>query len=79
MPRFSLLGGWKSNWQLGYNMNTNDHLFHTGSSYQLRNVRLEYALERIDTEKFTIKIVLPDGAQNVKVRVGNKEYDSSSL
>ena len=21
-PRFSLLGGWKSNWQIGYNFNT---------------------------------------------------------
>ncbi len=27
-PRFSLLGGWKSNWQIGYNFNTETHLFH---------------------------------------------------
>ena len=25
-PRFALLGGWKCNWQLGYNFNTEGHL-----------------------------------------------------
>ena len=79
MPRFSLLGGWKSNWQLGYNINTNGHLYHTGSQYELRDVRLEYALERINSEKFTIKVILPDGASNVRIKIGNKLYDSSSL
>lgn len=79
MPRFSLLGGWKSNWEIGYNLNTQGHLFHSGSNFELRNLRLEYALERVLTEKFVIKIVLPDGAQNVKITIGGKQYDDSAL
>lgn len=46
-PRFGLLGGWKSNWELGYNMKTDNHLYHSGIRYELRNVKLEYALERV--------------------------------
>jgi oligosaccharyltransferase complex subunit alpha (ribophorin I) len=43
-PRFSLLGGWKSNWEIGYNVNTNDGvLFHDGNKFEL-HVKLEYAL-----------------------------------
>jgi len=49
-PRFSLLGGWKSNWQLGYNFNSNGLLFHDGNQFELRNVKLEYALEKIIAE-----------------------------
>lgn len=26
-PRFGILGGWKSNWELGYNLNTSRYLF----------------------------------------------------
>jgi len=26
-PRFPILGGWKSNWYLGYNLNTSRYLF----------------------------------------------------
>jgi oligosaccharyltransferase complex subunit alpha (ribophorin I) len=48
-PRFALLGGWKSNWQLGYNLNTLGHLFHTGNKFELKNIKLEYALEKIQT------------------------------
>ncbi|MCB0369378.1 MAG: hypothetical protein KDD45_07970 [Bdellovibrionales bacterium] len=40
MPRFALLGGWKSNWQIGYNFNTDGHLFHTANKFELRNIKL---------------------------------------
>ena len=79
MPRFSLLGGWKSNWQLGYNINTNGHLFHSGPSFHLRNIRLEYALERIHTEQFTVKVVLPEGVTNVRIRIGSREFSGEQL
>jgi len=58
-PRFALLGGWKSNWQLGYNVNTNGHLFHTDSRYELKNIKLEYALYRVLPEQFVVKVILP--------------------
>jgi hypothetical protein len=61
-PRFALLGGWKCNWQIGYNFNTEGHLFHDGNKFELRNLKLEYALEKIPAEDYTIKIILPYGA-----------------
>lgn len=77
-PRFALLGGWKSNWQLGYNLNTNDgHLFHNGNQFELRDVKLEYALEKIIAEEFTIKLILPHGVENVRITIGGKDYDMS--
>jgi oligosaccharyltransferase complex subunit alpha (ribophorin I) len=76
-PRFALLGGWKSNWQMGYNFKTDGHLFHEGSKFELRNLKLEYALEKIVAEDFRIKLVLPHGAENVKIRIGGHDYDMS--
>lgn len=60
-------------------MKTDNHLFHDGSRYELKNIKLEYALERILAEQFTIKIILPEGAQNVRIKVGGHSYDASSL
>jgi oligosaccharyltransferase complex subunit alpha (ribophorin I) len=74
MPRFALLGGWKSNWELGYNFNTKGLLFHSGDHYEIRNLKLEYALERILPEQFKVKVVLPEGAQNVEIRIGGQVY-----
>jgi len=76
-PRFSLLGGWKSNWQLAYNFNSNGLLFHDGNQFELRNIKLEYALEKIIAEEYTIKLILPHGAENVRIRIGGKDYDMS--
>ena len=56
-------------------MKTDNHLFHDNSHYELRGVKLEYALARVLSEKFTIKLVLPEGAHNVKVRIGRTVYD----
>lgn len=76
-PRFSLLGGWKSNWQLGYNFNSDGLLFHEANQFELRNIKLEYALEKIIAEEYTIKLILPHGASNVRIRIGGKDYDMS--
>jgi len=78
-PRFALLGGWKSNWEIGYNLYTKGHLFHDEDRYELRNVKLEYALERILSEEFVVKVVLPEGAENVRITIEGQVYDSSSL
>lgn len=76
-PRFALLGGWKSNWQIGYNFKTDGHLFIEGNKFELKNIKLEYALEKILAENFQIKLVLPHGAENVKIRIGDHDYDMS--
>ena len=75
MPRFALLGGWKSNWRIGYNLYTKGNLFHDGDKYVLRNIKLEYALERILSEEFVVKVVLPEGAENVQIKIDGQTYD----
>ena len=79
MPRFGLLGGWKSNWQIGYNFNTKGHLFNERNHYELRNIKLEYAMEKILAEQFKVKVVLPEGAQNVKISIGGHTFTEDSL
>lgn len=44
----------------------------------MRNVKLEYALERILTEDYTLKIVLPEGSTNVQIKIGGVDYDLSN-
>jgi oligosaccharyltransferase complex subunit alpha (ribophorin I) len=39
-PRFALLGGWKSNWQIGYNFKTDGHLFNNNRRFELKNTKL---------------------------------------
>jgi hypothetical protein len=36
-------------------------------------------LERILSEEFVVKVVLPDGAENVKITIEGQTYDQSSL
>jgi oligosaccharyltransferase complex subunit alpha (ribophorin I) len=76
-PRFALLGGWKSNWQIGYNLKTDGHLFNQGNRFELKNLKLEYALEKIIAEEFSIKLILPQGAENVRIKIGGHDYDMS--
>jgi len=38
----------------------------------LDNIALEYTLEKLIAENYDFKIILPEGATNVKVRVGEQ-------
>ena len=44
VPRFALLGGWKANWEIGYNLNTKGFLSHEGNNFKLDKIPIEYAL-----------------------------------
>lgn len=46
-PRYGLLGGWKCNWEIGYNLPLKGFLFHDNDNFELRNVSFGYDLERI--------------------------------
>ncbi len=72
VPRFSLLGQWKSNWEIGYNLPTKNFLYHEGNKFQMDNIALEYTLEKVIAENYDFKIILPEGAANVKVKIGEQ-------
>lgn len=75
-PRFALLGGWKSNWEIGYNLNTKAFLTHEGDHFLLDRIPIEYALSQILAEKYTIRVILPEGSEDVKLFVGKKQIDN---
>jgi oligosaccharyltransferase complex subunit alpha (ribophorin I) len=70
-PRYGLLGGWKANWEIGYNLNSKGYLYNEGNKFQLDNINLEYTLEKVLTENYSFKIILPEGATGIKVKIGN--------
>lgn len=43
-PRYALLGGWKANWEIGYNLNTQGFLSHDGNKFELNKIPIEFAL-----------------------------------
>lgn len=47
VPRYALLGGWKVNYEIGYNLNTKGFLHHDGSHFQLTNIPIAYGLNQI--------------------------------
>jgi len=38
----------------------------------LDNIALEYTLEKLIAENYDFKIILPEGATNVKVKIGDQ-------
>ena len=68
-PRFALLGGWKSNFEIGYNLNTQGFLKHDGSKFELKNIPIEYAFSQILTEKYIVTVILPEGSKETKLSI----------
>ena len=60
------MGGWKSNYFVGYNLPSKFHIYNDKDMYMLN---LTYGLPYDDVlaKNYTMKIVLPDGASNIKV------------
>jgi len=66
IPRFSLFGGWRSNFEFGYNLPLHHYLFKSGNTYLFKQV---FGIPFIDmiTKNYTMKVILPEGAINIKV------------
>lgn len=69
-PRFPLFGQWKTDWNQGYNMPTKYHLFYDQFHPEnfVFNFTFMHDYQEIVTENYTVTIILPEGATNVKVR-----------
>ena len=64
------MGQWKVDWSQGYNIPTRYHLFTDASKgrYYL-NYTFDHDLSDILAENFTLRVILPEGATNVKVHL----------
>ncbi|GAB7347462.1 hypothetical protein MBLNU459_g4376t1 [Dothideomycetes sp. NU459] len=69
-PRYPLFGGWKYSFRVGWDANLKNFLrkLKTGDGYVLKVPFVEgpKQAEGIEYEKFVLRIILPEGATNVK-------------
>ncbi|KAF9926629.1 proteasome regulatory particle base subunit [Linnemannia zychae] len=69
-PRFPLFGGWNTTWYIGYNSPLNEYL-HTiaGTNKHILKVPVFSPMSETTYEDVEIRVVLPEGAKNVKAVV----------
>ena len=68
-PRFPLFGGWKTHYILGYSVPASDYLFNDGNQLILRMPFTSHIYDNMVIEDATVKVVLPEGASDVKLRL----------
>jgi oligosaccharyltransferase complex subunit alpha (ribophorin I) len=75
-PRFPLLGGWRTNYILGYNVPSKEFLYSSGSNYALKMPLIHSLYDNMIIEKAEIKVILPETSHNFKIV---KPYTISQL
>ncbi|CAG8495429.1 4520_t:CDS:2 [Acaulospora morrowiae] len=65
-PRYPLFGGWNYTWYYGYNVPLDNFLGHKSGKYIL-NIPFINPLKNAVYDKVQVRIILPEGASNVKV------------
>lgn len=68
-PRFPILGGWKSFYDIGYNLPSKFHVTTNGKGNYMVNVTFGMPYNDMLARNYKVKIVLPEGADNVKVNL----------
>jgi len=66
-PRFPIFGQWKTDWNQGYSMPSQQHLFRDKSDRSLYTLEVDFmhAYDRSLTEKYEVSVVLPEGATDI--------------
>jgi oligosaccharyltransferase complex subunit alpha (ribophorin I) len=69
-PRFPIFGQWKTDWSQGYNIPTRFNLFQESDSPSryIFNYTFIHDYSNFLAENFTLKVILPEGSTNIKVR-----------
>ena len=68
-PRFGICGGWKTDWNQGYNVPTKYHLKVANNDHERYSFDFTF-LHNYDVflaENYTVEVVLPYGATDIKV------------
>lgn len=68
-PRFPILGGWKSNFFIGYNLPSKFHVSTDGADLYTLNVTYGLPYYDVLARNYTMRIVLPEGAHDIKVNL----------
>lgn len=75
-PRFPIFGGWKTQWYMGYSVPTAGVLIRKGNSYSLK-MAISTPIEEATVDDLTVKVILPEGATNIKLNVPFKTESQS--
>ncbi|CAH8485195.1 unnamed protein product [Dicrocoelium dendriticum] len=65
-PRFPLMGGWKTQYVLGYNIPAHEFLYRSGSQFSLRMRFIDHVYDDQFVEELTLKIVLPEMVYDIQ-------------
>jgi oligosaccharyltransferase complex subunit alpha (ribophorin I) len=65
-PRFPIMGGWQSNFNIGYNLPTKFLVSENNDLYSL-NITFGTPFEDIIAKNYTMKVALPEGATKIVV------------
>ena len=69
-PRFPICGGWKTDWDQGYNMPTKYHLKQSASGNQFElSLPFFHSYDILLAENYTVEVTLPLGATDIKVSI----------
>ena len=70
-PRFPVFGQWKTDWNQGYNMPSQYHLYQSTKDSDLHTLEVDYmhAYDESLTEDYTVKVILPEGATDINVEL----------
>ena len=68
-PRFPILGGWKSNYDIGYNLPTKFHVTTNNKGNYMVNLTFGMPYHNMLARNYTVKIILPESADNIKVKL----------
>ena len=68
-PRFPILGGWKSNFQIGYNLPSKFHILSDDNDHYYLNLTFGLPYKNLLAKNYTMKVVLPEGASDIKVNL----------
>jgi oligosaccharyltransferase complex subunit alpha (ribophorin I) len=68
-PRFPILGGWKSNYDIGYNLPTKFHVKTNNQGNYMVNLTFGMPYQNMLARNYTVKIILPESADNIKVKL----------
>jgi len=68
-PRFPIMGGWKSNFNIGYNLPTKFHVLTDENDNYNLNVTFGLPYNDLLARNYSVRIVLPEGSDNIKVNL----------
>ena len=77
-PRFPILGGWKSNFDIGYNLPSKFHVRNDQPGAYMVNLTFGMPFSDLLAKDYSLKVVLPEGAEvtNISLPI-DSEYEVS--